>query len=339
MPKPVQVEVVLSNNESLPAVDAWLVVDVLRASTVIVNWFAAGGGELYPTDSVVSARSLAKRLRRKGTPLVLMGEQNAVAPKGFDLGNSPLEITETLVQENPCAVMATTNGTVAILKAASTGVPVFIACARNALAALSAAISKGSSIGILCSGREGRPAWDDTLCAGLMVNQLIEHFSDVQLSEGAKLALLAWKSAENFKSSLKSAEHAIFLERIGFGDDVSFAGEINATRVVPELCEYPYSSTIRAVLKPAILDEQTFLTKSEPENEPLLSPINIERHDNMQYPVVFLAAEPFDTRQEEDFLRRLPGVISASTEKIFFAGVKYKKPRKTKLSRYDRSQR
>jgi len=332
IPKPAQVEVVLSNSESLPAVDVWLVVDVLRASTVIVNWFAAGGGELYPTDSVASARLLARRLRKKGMSLVLMGEQNAVAPKGFDLGNSPLDITEELVQENPCAVMATTNGTVAILKAASTGAPVLIACARNALAALSVAIHSGDSIGILCSGREGRPAWDDTLCAGLMVAQLIEHFPDIRLSEGARLAFLTWRDTENFTSSLKSAEHAIFLEKLGFGDDVSFAGEINATHVVPELCETSHSS-IRVVLKPAVLDEQKFLTENKPLNNPIPSPLNIERDDDMQYPVIPPTIPQPAAWQKEGLPRHLP---SASVERIFFAGVKYKKPRKTKMARYDR---
>jgi len=335
MPNPVQVEVVLSNSESLPVVDVWLVIDVLRASTVIVNWFAAGGGELYPTDSVASARLLAERLTQEGKvekAPILMGEQDAVAPPGFDLGNSPLEITETLVQETPCAVMATTNGTVAMLKAASTGVPVLIACARNALAALSLALSKGRRIGILCSGRKGRPAWDDTLCAGLLISHLVERFSDIHLSDSARLALLTWRNSADFKASLRSAEHAIFLEKIGFGDDITFVGEINAARVVPELCEYPDGDDMRAVLKPAKLDEQTLLTdRTESEilpthtakSEPLS--LGVERHDG--YPVVALV-----TRQNEELSRHL---LSIGVKNAFFTGAKYK-PRKTKTARYDR---
>jgi len=150
MSKPVKVEVVLSNSEHLPIVDVWLVIDVLRASTVIVSWFAAGGDELYPTNSVEAARLLAERLKKEGRKPVLMGEQNAIAPQGFDLGNSPLEITAELIQKNKCAVMATTNGTVAMLKAASTGVPVLVACARNAFAAIDAALTRGRRIGIFC---------------------------------------------------------------------------------------------------------------------------------------------------------------------------------------------
>ena len=322
MSKSVQVEVVLSNNESLPAVDVWLVIDVLRASTVIVSWFAAGGGELYPVDSVASARLLAERLKQEGKKPILMGEQNAIAPQGFDLGNSPLEITEALVQKNPCAVMATTNGTVAMLKAASTGVPVLIACARNARSVLSVALSRGHRIGIFCSGRKGRPAWDDTLCAGLLIAHLAERFPDIRLADNARLALLTWKSSKDFKSSLKSADHAVFLEKIGYGDDVVFAGETDVTRVVPELCELPDGDGMRAVLKPAELDEQT----SFPDNRTLPVSRGSERPGSTRYPVVSLAA-----RQDGVLTRHLLNTYS-SVENVFFAGEKkYRKRRKSKF--------
>jgi len=304
MSKSVQVEVVLSNSERLPVVDVWLVIDVLRASTVIVSWFAAGGEELYPAESVNSARLLAEQLRREGKNPILMGEQNAIAPQGFDLGNSPLEITTELVRKNSCAVIATTNGTVAMLKAASTGAPVLIASARNARASLFAALSRGRRIGILCSGRKGRPAWDDTLCAGLLAARLSEQFPDVHLADSARLALLAWAGAKDFKSSLASADHAIFLEKIGFGDDVAFAGEIDAARVVPELYELPDGDGMRAVLKLAA--DKPYL----PDN---LSPLSRDSGAGVS----------------------VAGAPAFGAENVFFAGARYKKLHKGKL-RYKR---
>ena len=44
MAKPIEADVVLSCGEHLPAVDVWMVIDVLRATTVIVRWFELGGG-------------------------------------------------------------------------------------------------------------------------------------------------------------------------------------------------------------------------------------------------------------------------------------------------------
>jgi 2-phosphosulfolactate phosphatase len=242
-------EVILSPNEHLPVVDVWLVIDILRASTMIVSWFVAGGGDLYPTVSIEDAENLALSLKKEGHRPLLMGEQNAVPPQGFDLGNSPLSVTPKLTQQFSCAVMATTNGTKALLKAASTGAPVVVACARNAFAALDTALSKGRRVGIFCSGRKGRSSWDDILCAGLLVAYLLEYFPDTRLNDGARLARLALKESKDFKSSLRTADHAIFLENIGYGEDVAFAAEIDVTRVVPELFELSEGKEKRAVLR------------------------------------------------------------------------------------------
>ncbi|MDR1740599.1 MAG: 2-phosphosulfolactate phosphatase [Synergistaceae bacterium] len=243
------VEVVLSSAERLPAADVWLVVDVLRASTVMTCWFAEGGRSLYPTDSVESALRLAEALKAEGEMPLLMGEENAIAPRGFDIGNSPADITREITARHSCAVMATTNGTNALLRAASSGVPVFAACARNASAALDLALSKGNRVGILCSGRKGRPAWDDTICAGLIVDKLMGYAPNLRLSDGAKLARLAYVKGGDFASSLASAEHAVFLEKIGFGGDVHFAAKVDAVRIVPELHELPDGDGMRAVLR------------------------------------------------------------------------------------------
>jgi 2-phosphosulfolactate phosphatase len=131
--------------------------------------------------------------------------------------------------------MATTNGTKALSKAASTGTPVLVACARNASAALDLALAKGRRVGLFCSGRKERPAWDDTLCAGLLIALLKERFPGVSLADSSRLALLALSESQDFHSSLKTAGHAVFLEELGFGDDIAFAAEIDAVRVVPEL--------------------------------------------------------------------------------------------------------
>jgi 2-phosphosulfolactate phosphatase len=254
----VQVETVLSHNEYLPEVDVWLVVDILRASTTIVSWFAAGGAGLYPVVSIDAARRFAECLKEKGEKPLLMGEENAVAPQGFDLGNSPLNITPEVVGKYTCAVMATTNGTKSLSKAASAGKPVLAACARNASAALDLALAKGRRVGIFCSGRKGRPAWDDTLCAGLLIAILKERFPDARLADGSRLALLARSESQDFQSSLKTASHAIFLEELGFGDDIAFAAEIDAVRIVPELHGFPdryESRETRVVLSAGLIPE------------------------------------------------------------------------------------
>ncbi|MDR1623238.1 MAG: 2-phosphosulfolactate phosphatase [Synergistaceae bacterium] len=321
MSKPVQVEVVLSLSEYLPVVDVWLVVDILRASTMIVSWFAAGGGDLYPTVSVEDARNLALSLKEEGERPLLMGEQNAIAPQGFDLGNSPLSITPELIRGFSCAVMATTNGTKALLKAASTGTPVLAACVRNAFAALDAALFRGRRIGIFCSGRKGRPSWDDTLCAGLLVAYLMEHFPDTRLADGARLAHLAWRGSKDFKASLRTADHAVFLEKIGYGGDVAFAAEVDAVRVVPELFELPDEKDekkVRAVLRLGALTEKPLLL----DNRPLPIPPGTETEIKV-----------FADSGKEPRQRPIPVVWreELSAGDVFFAGENYRKQRRSKI--------
>jgi len=249
MAKPVEADVVLSCNEHLPTVDVWLVIDVLRATTVIVRWFELGGRELYPTDTPDAARQLAHDLEQEGRKPLLMGEENTIAPQGFDLGNSPLDLTRELAAARVCAVMATTNGTKALLRAAETGVPVFAACIRNASSALGCALSRGARIGLLCSGRKGRPAWDDTLCAGLLLSLLQRQHPGLRLADSARLALLTWQSSRDLRASLSGADHAVFLDRVGYGADTAFACVPDATEAVPELHELPNGDGMRAVLR------------------------------------------------------------------------------------------
>jgi 2-phosphosulfolactate phosphatase len=322
MTKPVEVEVVLSYSERLPVADVWLVVDILRASTVMVSWFAAGGGDLYPADSVESAERLAKLLRQEGSAPALMGERNAVAPPGFDLGNSPLDITRELVRKYTCAVMATTNGTKALLKAASTGTPVLVACARNAFRALDLALSKGRRLGILCSGRKGRPAWDDTLCAGLLIARLTEYFPDVRLADSARLALLTWRDTKNFLSSLRTADHAVFLEKIGFGGDIAFAAETDTLpHTVPELHELPDGDGMRAVLREGLKSETPLVLPNLPAANSSASSAAQEKRP----------PSPGQPPKPEDGLFSRAAEIhaaKAASSHVFFAGDLYEKRRR-----------
>jgi 2-phosphosulfolactate phosphatase len=314
MTKPVEVEVVLSYSERLPVVDVWLVVDILRASTVMVSWFAAGGGELFPADSVESAEQLAERLRQEGRTPLLIGERNAIAPPGFDLGNSPLDITRELTRKYACAVMATTNGTKALLKAASTGTPVLAACARNAFYALDLALFKGSRLGIFCSGRNGRPAWDDTLCAGLLIGRLMDCFPGIRLADSARLALLAWRNAKNFLSSLRGADHAVFLEKIGFGRDIVFAAETDADRAVPELHEIPDGEEMRAVLREGLPAGAPLVLQGPPPASPPVKPEPA-------------AAAKTPPKPEDGLFSRAAEIhaAKAAASHVFFAGDSYEK--------------
>ena len=231
----------------LPSVDVWMVVDVLRATTVIARWFELGGTELYPVKSPDLARELVGELRGRGSSPLLMGEVNGIPPEGFDFGNSPLALTYEIIREHYCGVMSTTNGTGALLEAGSTGCPVVAASLRNYSACLDYALTIGPRVGILCSGRKHRPSWEDTLCAGAVVESMAGR-GEIIMSDSARIALTLWQnSGDNTESFVRKSEHARYLEQIGYSDDISFACEIDASTVVPVLDDADGHTVLRAV--------------------------------------------------------------------------------------------
>src|SRR4051794_9488006 len=89
-----------------------VVVDALRATTVMIHALAAGCAVILPCREVDEARHLAAGLP-PGSAL-LAGERQGLPIAGFDLGNSPSAFTPALCR-GKTLVMTTTNGTRAIL--------------------------------------------------------------------------------------------------------------------------------------------------------------------------------------------------------------------------------
>jgi len=117
--------------EGLPA-EYWtarvaVVFDVLRATTTMAAWVAAGAAGIVPCRTVEEAR-----VRAAAEGALLVGERDGVAPEGFDAGNSPREAVPR-VAAGRLLVMTTTNGTRA-LAAAAGAAAVYAASLANASA-------------------------------------------------------------------------------------------------------------------------------------------------------------------------------------------------------------
>ncbi|MBQ7154559.1 MAG: 2-phosphosulfolactate phosphatase [Synergistaceae bacterium] len=249
MEKKLEADVVFSCGEDnyLPDADVWLVIDVLRATTVMTRWFELGGIELYPVKTPDDARALVQELRARGSSPLLMGEVNGLPPEGFDLGNSPVELNYELIQEHYCGVMSTTNGTVALCQAASSGRPVLAASLRNYAACLDYAMTLGKRIGLLCSGRKRWPSWEDTLCAGAIVDELGTK-GEVYMTDSARIALTMWQNrGSNLVECVKKSNHALYLGQIGFDEDIKFCCECDASTVVPMLTAEEGRNILRSV--------------------------------------------------------------------------------------------
>ena len=81
--------------ESLAGVDlsgaTVVAVDVLRATSCMVEALASGASGIYPTGSTEEAIKLLQSIGRDDT--LLCGERNGLPIEGYHLGNSPTEFT------------------------------------------------------------------------------------------------------------------------------------------------------------------------------------------------------------------------------------------------------
>ncbi len=212
--------------------DIVIIIDVLRCSSTIVTALANGTKGIIPVETLKEAWA-----HRRGYPeFLLAGERKGLKPKGFDLGNSPLEFSPETVKEKNI-ILTTTSGTKAICSARK-GKKVLIGAFLNAKAVAEAALKiaekEKAGISIALSGKMGRFSIEDFLCAGAIISSLPTE--KVELSDAALSALLAFQQARKSLSIIvQRGSHARYLESIGFKEDVLFCSRMNVFRVVPVL--------------------------------------------------------------------------------------------------------
>ena len=136
-----------------------IVVDVLRATSTIVQALEGGYRTVYCCAEVEEARALRDDL----ADAILGGERGGDPLPGFDLGNSPLEYLSPKAEE---VVLTTTNGTRAVVGAAENCDLVLVGSMLNLDAVAAAACERDEDVEVVCAGLRGGPSEDDAYCAG-----------------------------------------------------------------------------------------------------------------------------------------------------------------------------
>ena len=209
-----------------------VVIDVLRATSVITQAIASGARAIYPVGSMEEAVRLGQNLDRPDR--LLAGERRGARIEGFDLGNSPLEFTPEVVGGR-ALVMATTNGTPALVAASSAKRT--LAGSYLNLAAVADSIADEDAVAIVCAGREGRFALEDAVCAGLLVDRLRGgRNGEDGLNDGASAALaLAERYREDLVGMMQNTTAGRQLIEIGHLEDLAFCARLDHLDVVPRL--------------------------------------------------------------------------------------------------------
>jgi 2-phosphosulfolactate phosphatase len=193
-----------------------VVVDVLRATSTIVQALASGYRRVYCCQEVEDALALRERLGEG----LLGGERSAVKIEGFDIGASPREVLEP---RGETLIYSTTNGTRAVLAAASACPEVLLGSLLN-LSAVAEAVKDDCVI--VCAGFQGQFALDDAYCAGRIVELL-----DGEVTDAAKASAVLASAFPTAWEGLTARTYG----PPGLDEDIRFCAQENVVDVVPRL--------------------------------------------------------------------------------------------------------
>ena len=211
-----RVHVAFTPSEALPA-PVGVVVDVLRATSTIAVALDAGWPRVLCAPGVDEARAVRAQLGEG----LLGGERNARRIEGFDVGASPREFLEG---GDVPLVFSTTNGTRAILTAASTCDRVLLGSLLNLDAVAAEARESGEDVLVVCAGFQDAFALDDAYCAGRIVELVGGDRSD------------AAKAAELVAHAFPDAYEGLTARTYGppgLEEDIRFCARENVLDVVP----------------------------------------------------------------------------------------------------------
>ncbi len=212
-----------------------VVIDVLRATTVVATLFARNCPRVYVAASHESARAFAR-----ANGYTLCGESGGYKVPDFDYGNSPVEFAALDFAGRP-VVLSTTNGTKATVAVAGAR-RVLLGAAINrgavAQAAWEAARETDSDIVLVCSGTDDQFTLEDATVAGLYVEALAAQAGAWEMPAQADSAIAArrlWQGEPNLLRGWMEGRHAQVLADRGFGDDVGYCAAIDTLTNVPTL--------------------------------------------------------------------------------------------------------
>lgn len=205
-----------------------VVIDVVRATTTIIEALANGARAIYPTVSTEEAVRLASSMGREDT--VLCGERKGHKIEGFDLGNSPAEFTADVV-EGKKLVMTTTNGTGAL--AAGQDGRRLLPCAFTNLTAVARALAEDEHVVVICAGKEDRFSLDDALCAGHLIRTLIDEVgSEPDLNDASRAVRALASARKPTRKFLSLSAGGKAITEAGLGDDLEICCDVDRHDIV-----------------------------------------------------------------------------------------------------------
>ncbi|MEI7024677.1 2-phosphosulfolactate phosphatase [Paenibacillus sp. y28] len=204
-----------------------VVIDVLRGTSVMVTALEHGCRAIVPVETVHQA----KLLQEPGD--LLGGERFCRKIAGFDFGNSPLEYHSPELAGRKL-ILTTTNGTRALHKC-KPAAHILAASLLNVTACAAYIMELKRDVVLICAGTNDEFAFEDGLCAGMLLEELrrlgldLENMDDL----GTMLHRAYLQCAPQLEAMLLACSNGRKLSRLGFEKDVLFCAQTSRWSTVP----------------------------------------------------------------------------------------------------------
>ncbi len=207
-----------------------VVVDVLRATSTIVEALSNGAKEVIPVNTFEFALKASGSIF--GGQTILGGEKNTKKIESFNLGNSPLEYTKEVVS-GKSIILFTTNGSKAIVKAKFSA-HLIICAFTNLITVAKYLVELGNDFEILCAGRAGGFSMEDTICAGKLISEIESLGVKPDLSDSARAGKFLSKFlGKSTRKMLLDSEHGKLLVENDFTADIDYCSNIGTKDLLP----------------------------------------------------------------------------------------------------------
>lgn len=211
-----------------------VVIDLLRASTTIVQAIESGAQSVIPVATVDAA---AKIKRDRGSDTLLVCERDGLKVEGCDLGNSPLDFTPLKVRRKVIA-MSTTNGSRAIQRVKNNSA-VLVGALRNRKKLCEFLLEQNFDVALVCAGTNEQISADDLYCAGAIIAGLRPMLGDreLQTDDLGFLAENFYHSAKDNPALLEGIAHYRRLQELGLQKDIDFCFAEDKSEALPILVD------------------------------------------------------------------------------------------------------
>jgi 2-phosphosulfolactate phosphatase len=205
-----------------------VVIDVFRATSAICTAFEYGAQRIIPVSSIEEA------LEYKKKGFLVGAERGGEVVEGFDFGNSPFSYMNETVRGKDI-VLTTTNGTRA-LNIAKPAKRIVVGSFLNLTGLCNYLIEQQKDVLLLCAGWKGRFNLEDTLFAGAVVQQLVQHSAFSDLADSAIAAQELYECAlPDVEQFLRNSSHRKRLAKLDLEKDINYCLQLDTTDIVPIL--------------------------------------------------------------------------------------------------------